>query len=90
MAGTIHKEYTIRPLVHLGLSKQKAKSLAFKLSCHSMQRLTTITTIINSRHALCFQGASGEGGVAGCAEVNTKRRRVWASRGMADNLPDPH
>eukprot|EP00983_Pelagomonas_calceolata_P011724 377707-Pelagomonas_calceolata.AAC.1 len=61
---------------------KKAKSLAFKLSCHAMQRLTTI---INTRRALCLQGASG-GGVAGRVEVDTRRRRVRASRDM----PGPH
>eukprot|EP00983_Pelagomonas_calceolata_P003152 103328-Pelagomonas_calceolata.AAC.1 len=28
-----------------------------------------------------------QGGVTGCAELDTRRRRV---RGMAENLPDPH
>jgi len=87
VAGTIYNEYTIKPLVNLGLSKYKAKSLASKLSCHAIQRLTTI---INTRHALCLQGTSGWGGVAGRAEVATRRRRVRASRGTADNPPDPH
>eukprot|EP00967_Tisochrysis_lutea_P032884 scaffold38950_cov15-Tisochrysis_lutea.AAC.1 len=32
------------------------ESLASKLSCHAMQRVTTIN---NSRHALHFWGASG-------------------------------
>eukprot|EP00983_Pelagomonas_calceolata_P134672 1162082-Pelagomonas_calceolata.AAC.3 len=32
LASTIHNEDTIKPLVNLGLSKHKAKSLAFKLS----------------------------------------------------------
>eukprot|EP00983_Pelagomonas_calceolata_P079259 1154587-Pelagomonas_calceolata.AAC.3 len=35
------------------------------------------------------KGASG-GRVAGRAEVDTRRRRVRASPGMADNPPDPH
>eukprot|EP00983_Pelagomonas_calceolata_P042064 1138331-Pelagomonas_calceolata.AAC.1 len=35
-------------------------------------------------------GASGKGGGAGRAAVDTRRRRVWASRGMADKPPDPH
>eukprot|EP00983_Pelagomonas_calceolata_P134858 1162101-Pelagomonas_calceolata.AAC.1 len=41
--------------------KQKAKSLAFKLSCHAIQRLTTN---FNTRHALHFRGTS-RGGVLG-------------------------
>eukprot|EP00983_Pelagomonas_calceolata_P029728 931579-Pelagomonas_calceolata.AAC.1 len=60
VAGTIYNEYTIKLLVNLGLNKHKAKFLAFKLSCHALQRLTTI---INTRYALCLQGASGGGGV---------------------------
>eukprot|EP00983_Pelagomonas_calceolata_P037538 1136379-Pelagomonas_calceolata.AAC.1 len=44
VAGTIYNEYTIKPLVNLGLTKRKAKSLAFKLSCHAIQGLTTIIT----------------------------------------------
>eukprot|EP00983_Pelagomonas_calceolata_P007007 227837-Pelagomonas_calceolata.AAC.1 len=35
------------------LPRQKAKSLASKLSCHAIQILTTI---LNARHALHFQG----------------------------------
>eukprot|EP00983_Pelagomonas_calceolata_P058044 1145339-Pelagomonas_calceolata.AAC.4 len=45
-------------------------------------------TIINTRHAHHFQGTSG-GGFAGRGAVESRRRRVWASRSMADNPPDP-
>eukprot|EP00983_Pelagomonas_calceolata_P023869 751494-Pelagomonas_calceolata.AAC.1 len=30
VAGTIYNDYTIKPLINLGLTRQKAKSLAFK------------------------------------------------------------
>jgi len=86
VAGTIYNDYTIQPLINLGLTRQKAKSLASKLSCHAIQRLTTI---INTRHALHFQGTSG-GGFAGRAAEESRRRRVRASRSMAANPPDPH
>eukprot|EP00983_Pelagomonas_calceolata_P053594 1143354-Pelagomonas_calceolata.AAC.8 len=60
--------------------------MASKLSCHAIQRLTTI---INTRHALNFHGTS-EGGGAGRLAVESRRRRVRASRSMADNPLDPH
>eukprot|EP00983_Pelagomonas_calceolata_P062957 1147529-Pelagomonas_calceolata.AAC.1 len=62
---------------------EKAKSLASKLSCHAIQRLTNIT---NTRHALRCQGASGEE-FAGHVALESRRRRVRVSRSMADNPP---
>eukprot|EP00983_Pelagomonas_calceolata_P008913 289500-Pelagomonas_calceolata.AAC.1 len=53
VAGTIYNEYTITPLVNLGLTEQKAKSLASKLRDHAIQRLNII---INTKHALCSWG----------------------------------
>eukprot|EP00983_Pelagomonas_calceolata_P065748 1148714-Pelagomonas_calceolata.AAC.2 len=53
---------------------------------HATQRLTTT---FNKKHALHFQGTSG-GGVAGRVTEESRRRRVRASRSMADNPPDPH
>eukprot|EP00983_Pelagomonas_calceolata_P093779 1157813-Pelagomonas_calceolata.AAC.2 len=64
-----------------------AKSLASKSSCYAIQKLTT-TGIINTRHALHFQGTSG-GGFAERVAVESGRRRARASRGMADNPSDP-
>jgi len=88
VGGTIYNKYTITPLINLGLTKQKAESLASQLSVHAIQRLSNI---INTRHALCFQGASGRGGFAGrTATAEDGRRRVRALRGMAANPPDPH
>eukprot|EP00983_Pelagomonas_calceolata_P122452 1160911-Pelagomonas_calceolata.AAC.6 len=60
--------------------------LASKSSCHAIRRLTNIA---NAGRALHFQGAS-RGGGAGRVALETGRRRVWASRSMEDNLPDPH
>eukprot|EP00983_Pelagomonas_calceolata_P078067 1154127-Pelagomonas_calceolata.AAC.1 len=63
-----------------------AKSLAFKLSYHAIQKSTTI---INTRHALHLQGASGRE-FSGPAAVENGRRRFRTSRSMAGNPPDPH
>eukprot|EP00983_Pelagomonas_calceolata_P027962 876760-Pelagomonas_calceolata.AAC.1 len=38
VSGTIFNENTIKPLVNLGLTKQKAKSLASKLRDHAIQK----------------------------------------------------
>eukprot|EP00983_Pelagomonas_calceolata_P007511 244869-Pelagomonas_calceolata.AAC.5 len=48
-------------------------------------------TIINTRPALHFQGASWGGGCAGHMAVEIARK-IGASRSitMADNPPDPH
>eukprot|EP00983_Pelagomonas_calceolata_P100447 1158568-Pelagomonas_calceolata.AAC.2 len=66
VAGTVYNDYTIRPLINLGLNRRKA--LAFKLSCHAIQR---IMTIINIRNALYFQGASRE--LSGRMVVQSRR-----------------
>ena len=88
VGGTICNKFTITPLISLGLTKQNAESLASQLRDHAIQRLSTIT---NTRHALCFQGASRRGGFAGrAATAEDGRRRVRALRGMAVNPPDPH
>eukprot|EP00983_Pelagomonas_calceolata_P027233 855762-Pelagomonas_calceolata.AAC.1 len=57
VAGTIYNDYTIKPLINLGLTREKAKSQASKLSCHAIQRLTTI---INATHFF-FRGLLGVG-----------------------------
>eukprot|EP00983_Pelagomonas_calceolata_P034350 1076282-Pelagomonas_calceolata.AAC.1 len=44
VAGTIYNEYTIKPLVNPGLTKRKAKSLAFKLSYHAIQNCQPLLT----------------------------------------------
>jgi len=87
VGGTIYNEYTITPLINLGLTNQKAKVLASQLRDHAIQKLSTI---INTRHALCFQGASGRGFAGRAEAAEDGRRRVRALRGMAANPPDPH
>eukprot|EP00983_Pelagomonas_calceolata_P118454 1160510-Pelagomonas_calceolata.AAC.6 len=89
VAGTTCNDYTIQPPINLGLTCQwqKAKSLASKRSCHAIQRLTTI---IDTRHALHFQGTSGVA-FAGRMAVESRKRRVRTSlRSMAGSHPDPH
>eukprot|EP00983_Pelagomonas_calceolata_P131182 1161750-Pelagomonas_calceolata.AAC.6 len=82
--GTICNDCTIKPLIDLVLTRQKAKSLAFKLSCHAIQRLTSI---IHTRHVLQFQVASG--GVLGArrwraGEGESGRPGAWLA------IPDPY
>eukprot|EP00983_Pelagomonas_calceolata_P085965 1156662-Pelagomonas_calceolata.AAC.28 len=57
----------------------KFSILAFKLSCHAIQRFTTI---IDARYALQFQEASG-GEDAGRVTVEGGGMGVRASRSMA-------
>eukprot|EP00983_Pelagomonas_calceolata_P032501 1019361-Pelagomonas_calceolata.AAC.1 len=78
VAGTIFNNYTNKPLTNMGLTRQKAYSLASKLSCHTIQRKEK-STPAERPHALRKAGRVAE-----------ESRRVRASRGMADNPPDPH
>eukprot|EP00983_Pelagomonas_calceolata_P008438 276032-Pelagomonas_calceolata.AAC.1 len=48
--------------------------------------LARASPIMNTRHALHFQGTS-EGGVAGRVAGESRRRRALASRSMVDNPP---
>eukprot|EP00983_Pelagomonas_calceolata_P058062 1145346-Pelagomonas_calceolata.AAC.6 len=67
---------SFQPLVNFGFTRQKAKSLASNLSCHAIQRSTTI---INTRHALHLQGSAGGGGSAGRVALESRRRRIGRS-----------
>eukprot|EP00983_Pelagomonas_calceolata_P074697 1152657-Pelagomonas_calceolata.AAC.1 len=53
--------------MNLGLTKQQAKSLASKLRDRAIQRLTTV---INTRHSLCFHGGFW-GGLLGALRQKT-------------------
>eukprot|EP00983_Pelagomonas_calceolata_P015322 485776-Pelagomonas_calceolata.AAC.1 len=86
VAGTIYNEYTFTPLMNLGHTKQKAKSLASKLRDHTIQRLTSI---INIRHALCFHGGFW-GGVCWARGGRGREKESPGARSMASNPPDPH
>eukprot|EP00983_Pelagomonas_calceolata_P121081 1160765-Pelagomonas_calceolata.AAC.9 len=55
-------DLAVKPLINLGLTNEKAKSLASKLSCHAIQRLATF---INTRHALDSHKTLGGVGGAG-------------------------
>eukprot|EP00983_Pelagomonas_calceolata_P041494 1138096-Pelagomonas_calceolata.AAC.1 len=59
------------------------------MSTPQTHKPTRLTTIIDTIHALHFQGTSG-GGFSGRVEEERKRRRVRALRSMAANPPDPH
>eukprot|EP00967_Tisochrysis_lutea_P008530 scaffold10199_cov28-Tisochrysis_lutea.AAC.2 len=85
-ATTMHNDRTMSLLINLDLSRQKAKTLATKLCCQALQRLTTI---IHTRHDRHLQGASRIGCTRRTA-VEKGRRRAWASRSMADDSPDPN
>eukprot|EP00983_Pelagomonas_calceolata_P098594 1158368-Pelagomonas_calceolata.AAC.13 len=78
VAGTIYNDYTLKPLINLDITRQEAKPLASKLSYRAIQGLTTI---INTRHALHFQGTSG-GGLLGAwrwraGEGESRRPGAW-------------
>eukprot|EP00983_Pelagomonas_calceolata_P095163 1157975-Pelagomonas_calceolata.AAC.7 len=52
------------------------QSLTTKLSCHAIHRLTTI---VNTRHELLFQGASGGGkGSWACGEGEQEKESLNA------------
>eukprot|EP00983_Pelagomonas_calceolata_P081857 1155728-Pelagomonas_calceolata.AAC.4 len=64
---------TIRPVINLGLIRQKAKPLASTLSYHAIQRLTNIISAMYALHLLRgFRGGARH-------EAVDSRRRVRAS-----------
>eukprot|EP00983_Pelagomonas_calceolata_P081076 1155414-Pelagomonas_calceolata.AAC.7 len=75
MAGTVYNDYTIDFLIKWVLTRQEVKPLPSKSSCYVVQRLKAV---INTRHSLHFQRASGGGQMA----ADSRRRN------MADNPPD--
>ena len=48
VGGTIYNKYTIAPLINLGLTKQKAESLASQLRDHAIQKLSTVDDILST------------------------------------------
>eukprot|EP00983_Pelagomonas_calceolata_P093644 1157797-Pelagomonas_calceolata.AAC.11 len=86
MACTTYNDYAFTSLIDLVLTKQKADPMH---PSEVAMLFKELQLIINTRHALHFQGNSG-GGVAGHVAVESRRRRVRASRSMADKPPDPH
>eukprot|EP00983_Pelagomonas_calceolata_P104808 1159067-Pelagomonas_calceolata.AAC.2 len=51
--------------------RQKAKSLASELICHAIQREVAV---VNTRHALYFQGASLRGGGWACGDGGREKK----------------
>ena len=89
VGGTNYNQYTIIPLLNLGVPTHKVHQLATKLHCHAIISLNKIT---KTRHKLhlnnnCDNGGF-DGGVTGRAAGFRKARRRLDC--MADNPPDPH
>jgi len=88
--GTIYNQYTITPLLNLGIPTHKVHQLATKLHCHAIKSLNKIT---KTRHKIHFNnsnsdnGGSGRGVTGRAAGFRRARRRPEC---MSDNPPDPH
>eukprot|EP00983_Pelagomonas_calceolata_P135347 1162146-Pelagomonas_calceolata.AAC.4 len=92
VAGTIYNPYTIDLLCNLGLTKEKAHTIANTLHLHAAK---TLTKIDNTKHAIYFSNWSKGGLGEGVVERAACRRASWLScrrtpGRMADNPPDPH
>ena len=90
VGGTIYNQYTIAPLLNLGIPTHKVHQLATKLHCHAIKSLNKIT---KTRHKIHFNnsnsdnGESGRGVTGRAAGFRRARRRPDR---IADNPPDPH
>jgi hypothetical protein len=91
VGGTIYSQYTITPLLKLGIPTHKVHQLAAtKLHCHAIKSLNKIT---RTRHKIHFNnnninnGGSGRGVTGRAAGFRRARRRPDR---MADNPLDPH
>ena len=89
VGGTIYNQYTITPLLNLGVPTHKVHQLVTKLHCHAIKSLNKIT---KTRHKIHLNNNSddggSDGGVTGRAAGFRRARRRPAC--MADNPPDPH
>jgi len=87
--GHIYNQYTITPLLNLGVPTHEVHQLVTKLHCHAMKSLNKIT---KTRHKIHLNNNSdnggSDGGVTGRAAGFRRARRRPES--MADNPPDPH
>ena len=84
VGGTIYNQYTITPLLNLGVPTHKVHQLVTKLHCHAIKSLNKIT---KTRHKLHLNNNSDNGGSGRAAGFRRARRRPDC---MADNPPDPH
>ena len=89
VGGTIYNQYTITPLLSLGVPTHKVHQLATKLHCHPIKSLNKITKTRHKIHLNNNRDKGGsDGGVTGRA-AGFRRARRRPDR-MADNPPDPH
>ena len=82
--GTIYNQYTITPLLNLGVPTHEVHQLATKLHCHAIKSLNKITI---TRHKIHFNnsnsdnGGSGRGITGRAAGFRRARRRPHGSHG---------
>jgi len=89
VGDTVYNQYTIAPLLNLGIPTHKVHQLATKLHCHAIKSLNKIT---KTRHKIHFYNNNNDNGGSG-REVTGRttgfrRARLRPNR-MADNPPDP-
>jgi hypothetical protein len=89
VGGTIYNQYTITPLLNLGVPTHKVHQLATKLHCHAIKSLNKIT---KTRHKIHLNNNSDNGGsdVGVTSRAAGFRRTRRRPDRMADNPPDPH
>ena len=88
VGGTIYNQYTITPLLNVGVPTHKVHQLATKLHCHAIKSSNNIT---KTRHKIHLNnnsdnGGSDKGGTGRAAGFRRASRRLEC---MADNPPDP-
>ena len=92
VGGTSYNQYTITPLLNLGIPMHRVHQLATKLHCHAIKR--SLNKIKKTSHKIHFNnnnnsdyGGSGRGVTGRATGFRRARRRPDR---MADNPPDPH
>jgi hypothetical protein len=88
VGGTIYNQYTITPLLNLGVSTHKVHQLATALHCHAMISLNKITKTRPKYNSKTTVVRGSNGGVTG-RTAGFRRARRRPDR-IADNPPDPH
>jgi len=89
VGGTIYNQYTITPLLNLGVPTHKVHQLATKLHCQAIKSLNKITKTRHKIHLINNNSDNGgsDGGFIGSA-AGFRRARRRPNR-MADNPPHP-
>ena len=62
VGGTVYNQYTINPILNLGVPTHKVHQLATKLHCHAIKSLNKIT---KTRHKIHLNNNSDNGGTDG-------------------------